>query len=257
MATYNFSVPSFHIAEVRSAHSDTLFASTALIVMNANGSLHHDFGAQGAALGDRKAGGGVDLNLRWENIDVPDPTPENPDGGAVYWTFLLVNAGHGDSGFVAVLNKAADAFAGALAGKVLDPGEAGVSSLMFLAGLGVILAAQEVLNLFTADCDGQVASGDFKLTAAQLRAMANNPSGLALETTQNNPGVRSPAGCGSNSSYDITYKIVESSRLTIAYVADNPTNDLLVISSEDGVRWSGNIQTGHQSKTAPDLCGRT
>ena len=81
MGIYNFSIPSFHINEIRSAHDDTLFAATSLKVLNANGSLHHDFGAKSAALGDRKAGGGVDLNMSWENIFVPDPTPENPDGG--------------------------------------------------------------------------------------------------------------------------------------------------------------------------------
>jgi hypothetical protein len=98
---------------------------------------------------------------------------ENPDGGAVYWTFLLVNADHVDPGDVAVLNTAADAFAGALAGKVLEPGEGGVSRLEFLAGLGIVLAAQEALNLLTANCDGQVASGAFAFTASQLAGMTS------------------------------------------------------------------------------------
>ncbi len=206
MAKYSFTIPSFHITKIRSAHTDTLFASTSLRVLNANGSLHHDFGAQGAPLGDRKAGGGVDLTLDFPLVDVPDPTPENPDGGAVYWTFLLVNAGHVDATYVPVLNKAADAFAGALAGKVLDPGDGGVSSLEFLVGLGVVLAAQEALNLLTADCDGQVASGAFALTATELAAKTPGPD-LRFSQTQDNPGSRSPQGCGENSFYEVNYQI--------------------------------------------------
>jgi len=202
---YNFSIPSFHIIEIRSAHDDTLFASTSLKVLNANGSLHRDFGAKSAALGDRKAGGGVDLNMSWENIFVPDPTPENPDGGAIAWSFLLVNSGHHDSGFDAALNKAADALAGALVGKILDTKETGQALLLAEAAAGVI-ALQEMFNLLRADCDGPVGAGAFNKTAAELANMTATPS-FIFNTTQNNPGSDSPAGCGPNSNYDINYRI--------------------------------------------------
>jgi hypothetical protein len=42
MAIYNFTIPNFHIASMRSAHSDTLFATTSLVVANAGGGLHHE-----------------------------------------------------------------------------------------------------------------------------------------------------------------------------------------------------------------------
>jgi hypothetical protein len=215
MPFYTFSVPSFHISEVRSAHSDTLFASTALKVNNANGSLHLSFDPQGAALNDRKAGGGVDLPFMFKNVFVPPPTPENPDGGAVFWTFLLVNAGHTDSGFVAVLNKAADAFAGALAGKVIDAAASGlgVTSLEFLAGLGVVLGAQEVLNLFTANCDGQVASGSFAFTARQLAEMAQ--PGATHPFSQANHGSKFSDACGAGSEYEINYQISRNTEARI------------------------------------------
>jgi Fungal fucose-specific lectin len=215
MPFYTFAVPSFHITQVRSAHSDTLFASTALKVNNANGSLHLNFDPQGAALNDRKAGGGVDLPFTFKNVFVPPPTPENPDGGAVFWTFLLVNAGHTDSGFVAVLNKAADAFAGALAGDVIDSaGVDVVDSLEALAGLGIVLGAQEVLNLLTANCDGQVASGSFEFTAKQLAEMMQ--PGAIHPFTRANPGTSSPSGCGhENSQYDINYQIARNTEARI------------------------------------------
>ena len=39
----------------------------------------------------------------------------------------------------------------------------------------------------------------------------------------------------------------------MAYVANDSSNSLFVISSVDGTRWSGDIVTNHQSKAAPAL----
>jgi hypothetical protein len=208
VAIYSFRIPSFHIGEIRSARTDTLHAAMALRVSNANGSLHRDFEPKSAALGDRKAGGDVVPNLSWENVFVPDPTPENPDGGSIAWTFLLINAGHTDSGFVAATNKAADAYAGALAGKSLDASTAAGAGagVLFMLATAAVVAAQEVLNLLTANCDGGVASGAFNRTAVELANMTAG-SNLTFGESQNNPGTDSPAGCGSNSSYDVNYQI--------------------------------------------------
>ena len=172
--------------------------------MNANGSLHNDFGAQTVGLNEHKAGGDAFPNLQWVNVDVPDPTPENPDGGAITWTFLLVNAGHVGSGFIDVFNKASDAFAGAFAGEVVGGNPAA------LAGVATVLGVQELVNLLTADCDGTVAVGAFSLTAAQLAGMAPTPPQV-WSTTQDNPGTNSPPGCGSNSDYVVTYQIFNAS----------------------------------------------
>jgi len=146
MSFYNFSVPSFRIFEIRSSGSDMLWAATSLKVMNANGSLHRDLGAKNVFAGERKAGGGVDLNMSWENIHVPDPTQENPDGGSIAWTFILVNKQHQDSAGLTLLNKGADAFAGALAGNTLDE-EGAAGALGFLALTGLVIGLQELANL--------------------------------------------------------------------------------------------------------------
>ena len=63
MATCSFGIPDFHITQIRSAHTDTLFATTALQVMNANGALHHDWGAQTVGIGNHKAGEDWPLEL--------------------------------------------------------------------------------------------------------------------------------------------------------------------------------------------------
>ena len=206
MAIYNFTIPNFHITQIRSAHKDTLYASAGLRVMDAIGGLHNDLAPQGASLGDHGAGDEVGLNLSFKNVDVPDPTPDNPDGGAVYWTFLLVNQGNADitaAGFVAVINKAVDAFAGALADKV---GEGAAVTVASLYGLAAILGIQELVNLITADCDGTVAVGDIELTAANLAGLVPI-TGQVWTQNQNNPGTNSPAGCGRNSDYVVTYQI--------------------------------------------------
>ena len=202
IGVYTFAIPSFHITTIRSRDTDTLFASTALKVMNASGGLHKDWGTQSIALGDRKAGGDVDYVMAWREVDVPPPTPENSDGGAVYWSYLLVNNGHTDSGWTAVFNKACDAIAGAIADQVVDAGEINVDAL---AGLASLLGIQELVNLLTGDCDGTVAVGAFAYTAAQLDSML--PNGTQTTTTvQDNPGP-SVEGCGANSDYQVEYLI--------------------------------------------------
>jgi hypothetical protein len=216
MSFYNFRIPSFRIFEVRSAHSDMLWAATSLKVMNANGSLHRDLGAKNLFAGERKAGGGVALDMSWENIHVPGPTQENPDGGSIAWTFILANKQHSDSGWLAALNKGADALAGALAGKTLDAAALGPAGLLGFAALtGAVIALQEMVNLLNADCDGPVALGAFQKTAAELANLTATPNS-AFDKIESNPGTESPAGCGANSNYEITYRVGHFESLSLS-----------------------------------------
>jgi hypothetical protein len=210
MAIYNLEIPYFVIRQTRAPSNDTLFATTGLVVSNAEGALHHDWGAKSLALGGRGKGSILATGLLWEGVDVPDPTPDRPDGGSIHWTFNLMNGGNADSGFIPALNKFSDAFAGALAGKVLDALQANDvgTAIVDFANTIELLGAQEVLNLLTANCDGCVASGPhvFEWTAADLAGMTGATGGI-WKDTQNNPGTNSPPGCGSNSIYDVTYGI--------------------------------------------------
>lgn len=216
MAVYNLEIPLFVINQVRSRYNDTLFASTALKVRAAGDGLHHDWGSAGTALGDRPAGSVLTTGLMWAGVDVPDPTPQAPDGGAVCWTFTLMNAGHADNGFLPALNKLTDAFAGALADKAVDAAEAGNVGAAFTHFLQTVelIGVQEVVNLLTANCDGGVASGAFDLTAVDLANMTGPGNGV-WKVTKNNPGYDSAAGCGgANSNYDVGYRISLEGRLT-------------------------------------------
>jgi hypothetical protein len=204
MAQYTLAVPQCFIRQIRSLRNDTLVASMGLRVLNAQGALHHDWPALSVNLGDHQKGTSVAIGLSYQDVDVPDPTSQLPDGGSIYWSFLLANMGHSDSGTVAVLSKAADAIAGALAGKLFD---AGGLTPATLGAFAAVLGIQELLNLLTANCDGVVGVLGLALTAADLAQMSPDLNQV------NCPGTNSPAGCGANSNYDISYRIVANSAL--------------------------------------------
>jgi hypothetical protein len=196
MALYHFGTPYCFIHNTRALRNDTLFAAAALRVMNAQGGLHQDYPTTTISLGDHHNGVTVALDsLDFWNVDVPDPTPELPDGGAAYWTFLLTNAGHTDSAFVDVLKKAVDDFAQGVAGQIVSAG-ASLSLILEFAGL---LGLQELINVLTADCDGVVGAFGLAFTAKQLAQMTTDPVKVSC------PGTDSPVGCGANSNYDVYY----------------------------------------------------
>src|SRR5262249_49766220 len=78
------------------------------------------------------------------------------------------------------------------------------SALGALAGW--LVGAAE--TLIFADCDGPVAAGVHVFVGSQLRAATHE--GGVFQATDNNPGIDSPAGCGGNSNYDVTWKIARS-----------------------------------------------
>jgi hypothetical protein len=219
MSKYSFYIPEFQIAQVRSQHTDTLWASTALKVLNANGSLHQDYGSESKSLGDRKAGGGVKLDLSWSNIDVPDPTPENPDGGSINWSFLLVNAGHTDLEVVQKMGDAAASIAGDLAKDALSL-PISPAKVLEAVGAGLLFGVSKLLEGMTANCDGIVGTGAFQKTARELVQMTG-PAKLWY-TTDDNPGTDSPHGCGAtNSDYKITYQIMAGTRIVQLFYRGN------------------------------------
>jgi hypothetical protein len=58
-------------------------ASMALRVMNAEGALHKDWPPQAVALGDWASNAPIFMGLSYPDVDVPDPTVESADGGAI------------------------------------------------------------------------------------------------------------------------------------------------------------------------------
>lgn len=217
MALYNFAIPKFHIESTRSRRSDTLYAGTSLTVMNANGSLHEKYPPLNLSLGDKEDKIDVFINIPFTHVYVEDPTPQNPDGGSITWAFLLTNTGTVPSEWTAIFNKALDAVAGGAAGKAFDGSGPTVD---FIAVAVAALAAQGVLDFFTADCDGVVVTEGFSITAAQLASMT--AATTKWSTAIGYQGTPSPAGCGDNSIYDVRYSIEQLPRLTLPAMPTHP-----------------------------------
>jgi hypothetical protein len=57
------------------------------------------------------------------------------------------------------------------------------------------------------DCDGPVAAAVHVFTGASLRRAMTAAGGQTATSTENNPGVNSPQGCGSNSNYNVTWSV--------------------------------------------------
>ncbi len=171
---YTLYIPICYIREIRSTGGDTLVASTGLQVMNAEGALHNVWPGQAVEMGSWATGASPRVGLSYGNVDVPGPTHQKPDGGAIYWTFILANSQRAaDPVLVNVITEAAVTVAGALLG-----------SGNILAGVagGILLGTAELARLLSQSCDGVVAAHVWALTAAQLAARTSGSQGWFSQT---------------------------------------------------------------------------
>jgi hypothetical protein len=203
VATYTLTVERCFARQVRSGGFDntgvdTLVASAGLRVMDAEGALHQDYQPIAINMGDHPNGDIPEIGLAFANVDVPDPTADNADGGAVYWTFLLVNHGGADAAAINVVSDTAKNIAGAMLGS-------GVLNVQ-IAG-GIILAGAELMALLAPGCDGLIASQSWAFTAKELAA--STPWGQ----TTDYPGVGAGVACGATSNYDVTYSISQPTQV--------------------------------------------
>lgn len=206
MAVYNLEIPYFVVNNPRSGgllgDEDTLFATTGLVVNDAQGGIYQQYGGKTMELRDRGQGSIVSTGLRYAGVDVPD-------GGKIHWTFTLMNTGHGDIAFIGALTNLSDQFSRALAANTINGQEAdnaGTNVLQYLGNFPFLDAVvQAVLNKLVNICDGVVVDAVIERTAAQLADMTA-ANGI-WEDKRNHPGGDSPPGCGGNSNYDVVYGI--------------------------------------------------
>ena len=254
MANYTFGVPYCTIHAIRSVRTDTLIASAALRVMNAQGALHQDWGTTPAMdLGDFGPGSTVNTNLFYSNVDVPDATPDLPDGGAVYWSFILSNAGHAKddpTAAVTAINNAAAGVVGALVSGAIDDGD-----VVGAIAAGVIIGVQGLLQLLTANCDGVVAAFALAFTAAELAVMTQNPANWPQ--VMNFPGTDSPPGCGGNSNYDGHYVIANVPSVTVPNINDKSPAVARALATAAGLVYSEADQRTGPQGSAPVVIGQT
>jgi len=149
-------------------------------------------------------------------------------GDLVYFHYALINWGKGASSATAFLDNAA----GALLNAVEKADEAAIQSLTQLPlsqlspqeagaligaqigctipGVGVILGAiagwfaDAILGFAFPDCDGPVAAGLYILDAETIREITAGGPYIRIDE---NPGVDSTSGCGSNSDYQVIWNV--------------------------------------------------
>jgi len=141
------------------------------------------------------------------NLSIPDVLVGSSQ--AVAFSYSIVNTGYDQNAVEQALKKAV----GALAQKAADAGAAAAATAVGAdpsTGTAIANAVgpsliSKLTNVIFADCDGPVASGKHVFSGAQLAAQTGN--GAVLSATDNNPGIDSPTGCGSNSQYFVSWSI--------------------------------------------------
>ncbi|MGX4641548.1 hypothetical protein [Massilia sp. SYSU DXS3249] len=131
------------------------------------------------------------------------PLPIEDDGVKISFNYQIVNAGHSDPSAV---QKGMVEIADQLAKKLWET--AAATGNLWAAGAAAVitLTTKVLLPLLTADCDGMVALDQLSLTGAQL--LARTKSGWS--ETRHYPGTDTPAGCGSNSDYKVSFDVYRS-----------------------------------------------
>jgi hypothetical protein len=148
MAQFSFTFDYFTILETRSRHLDTDFATFSVGVNTP---------ADGKSPSKNKSMGNLNNGSFAVNLVFPNVTV-NP-GDKVYFSYLVVNAGHTAPGEIETLiettaGKLATAGGAALAGAIIGSSVPLVGTILgALAGY----LTSELESVFTADCDGPVA----------------------------------------------------------------------------------------------------
>ena len=194
-STYTFTLNSFRITDTRSLHNDTDFVGMAVAV-----------GSNPPISVPTKAMGDVNNGTHQVNLTIPDVTVE--PGQTVAFTYNITNTGYNansveqaiKSGVASEAQKALTAGGMALGSLIGCPA---CGSLVGPAGGDWLLSKLE--SVIFADCDGPVAGAAHTFPQASLATLTNN--GAVYTVTDNNKGVDSATGCGSNSQYYVTWSV--------------------------------------------------
>jgi hypothetical protein len=219
---YDFNLPAFQILNMRSGtifgktESDTDYVSLGLKIIGQQPQVITEF------VGDQ-TGGNVPVTLNFSNVKVFDTD-------RVVLSYAIVNSSQGNATTAFLVNagntllnaaeKADEVAIQELTGldlSSLTPTEAGVligaqigTATVPIIGTALGALAGWILGIapwgsLWPDCDGPVAAGVHIFSGAALRAgLANNGT---VGAADDNPGVNSQGGCGSNSHYVVNWNI--------------------------------------------------
>lgn len=202
---YNFSVDSFTITNTRSRHEDTDFIAASVAVAG------RPTRSASQSLGDLN-NGTYPTAIMFKDVEVGE-------NETAVFTYNIVNNGHSDPSTVEktlleatetlatkgaeLAVKAAGPAIGAALGASIGTGVVPIigTALGALAGWVVSYGG----GLLFANCDGAVASAVHTFSGKQLREGTRLVGQLSNSDYQ--PGTDSPAGCGSNSQYNVNWTI--------------------------------------------------
>jgi hypothetical protein len=204
MNIYTFALESFHFFETRSPEADTdRFASTLKIGRKSLGSV-------GLDLAHVEARDGQDYPGPGEIVGLPIASPRTP----IVLSFLITNTGSDAPGIDGRLAASLDLVAGTLAGTTgltaagtLTSLGAVVASPWLLIAAGAIEALSALWTVVFADCDGWVAGDVIALSRADIDRLIRRAGSDVYRETKEYAGVDSPAGCGANSRYSVTWSV--------------------------------------------------
>jgi hypothetical protein len=198
MASYDLTIPRCFIGQFRGVGGDQLYAATSLRVMNVEGALHNQWDPIQKDVGWVDTQGRTGLGLTYSDVDVPDATPDAPDGGAIYWSFILVNKNAPDPIFRTVMDDAVNAVVGALIG---------TGNIVPIIVAGALEGAKALADQLLSGCDGVVSAQEYALTATQLSARTNG-SVERWDATLEYPGTSTGnLFCGAASDYFVDFSI--------------------------------------------------
>ena len=158
------------------------------------------------------------------SVDLMFGGVEVPDDHKVIFAYHIINSSVGETSATAYLqqtlgtltNAAAKAAATAAAEDIGAAIGAALGTAIPVPLIGSALGALagwlvgDAWGIAFPFCDGPVATGVHIYTGAELRRMMLEELGGAGEqygSLENNPGVNSPDGCGSNSNYDVYWTV--------------------------------------------------
>ena len=215
MNFYTIRIESFHIDNTRSRHSDT---NTVFLALQAGIT---QFPVRSHPVGDVNNGDhGVSLSFFYTMLSDPDRV--------LGFSFSIYN---GDTASLSdMLNRALTSLltqgvhvtvpgpkissinlSGAAAGAGVTANTVGIGSLLANTSAWYAVAtkavAEAAINFVFPNCDGYVAADTLCMTHQQWNSLIDSAGNDLYRFTARYAGTNSPAGCGSNSNYTVTWSI--------------------------------------------------
>jgi len=212
---YTFKLESFQINNTRSRHDDTDTVTFGLEVGTAQ------FPVQSFFAGDLN-NGNYPVNLKFGSVLITDGTSVavftyeiyNGDASQLSTSLVALNQSLLNQVVALVLKNTDETglpnFSSGEAGAdvpSVGPGSNPFGDSSDWSGLFFEAIGADIAGFLFPDCDGFVAADGIGMTKTQWDKEINSAGAVMFRKTMHYPGSDSPAGCGSNSDYTVTWSV--------------------------------------------------